>query len=179
MHDPVFLLFESRRMVRSSRRQVSFWCWCSKGSLAFQEDPACNPSFLLFFPLFLSPLLPWVTFASNAEPLEVGYFIHLEYKAKVSPADHMPSLHARTRVHAHMVPFVHPRTLDMQQRLTYGICPCMRAYACVSVVYIVWAYVGAYVYGDNVQSNLAWPDSFADLPTYLSKLPPRIVCTVI
>jgi len=52
--DPVFPLFESRRMVRTSRRRISFWCWCSKGSLAFQEEPACNP-FFFFFPLSLSP----------------------------------------------------------------------------------------------------------------------------
>lgn len=85
----------------------------------------------------------------------MGYFIHLEYKAKVSPADHMPSLHARTRVHAHTaVPSVHPRMLAVQ-RLTYGISLPMYARVCVCVVYIARAYVSAYVYGDNVQSNLA------------------------
>lgn len=166
MHDPVFLLFESRRMVRTSRRQVSFWCWCSKGSLAFQESRRATLSFFFFF---LSPLLSWVTFVSNVGPLEVGYFIHLEYKAKVSPADHMPSLHACTHVyaHAHAVPSVHPRTLAVQQRLTYGMSLFMYARMCMCVG-IVCAYVSAYVYGDNVQSNLAWPDSFADLPTHLS-----------
>jgi len=133
-------------MVRTSRRQISFWCWCSKGSLAFQEEPACNPFF--FFFLLLSPLLPWVTSVSNVGPLEMGYFIHLEYKAKVSPADHMPSLHACTHVRTHAVPSVHPRTLAMQQRLTYGISLSMYTRMCMNVS----AYVNAYVY--ETTSNL-------------------------
>jgi len=143
-------------------RQVSFWCWCSKGSLAFQEEPARNPSFSSSLSFSVPSLLQWVTSASNVGPLQVGYFIHLEYKAKVSPADHMPSLHARA--HAYTAPSVHPRTLAMQ-RLTYVISLPMYAYVCTCVcVYVA----NAYVYGDNVQSNLAWPDSFADLPTHLS-----------
>jgi len=93
---------------------------------------------------------------SNVGPLEVGYFIHLEYKATVSPADHMPSLRARTRAHAHAhaVPSVHPRTVAVQQRLTYGISRCPRMYVRVRVC-VVRAYVSAYMYEDNVQSNLA------------------------
>lgn len=96
---------------------------------------------------------------SNVGPLEVGYFIHLEYKAKVSPADHMPSLYGRARTHGE--PFVHPRALAVQAaaahiwyvvaRVTRRMCMCVRACVCVQRR----AYASAYVYGDNVQSNLA------------------------
>lgn len=80
---------------------------------------------------------------SNVGPLEVGYFIHLEYKAKVSPADHMPSLHARTRVHAHAVPSVHPRALTVQRRLTYGIS--------LPMYVRVYVYVCVYVYSMRIR----------------------------
>lgn len=60
-------------------------------------------SFFFFYYLFSFPL-PWITFVSNVGPLKVGYFIHLEYKAKVSPADHMPSLHARAHAYIRAYP---------------------------------------------------------------------------
>lgn len=134
---PFSRLFESRRSGPASAGLLPMLML--EGIVSISGGAGMQPflpSFLLFFPppLLPSPLSSGVTSVSNAGPLEVGYFIHLEYKAKVSPADHMPSLHARTRVHAHMVPSVHPRTLDVQQRLTYGIS--LPMYARVCAVYI-------------------------------------------
>lgn len=85
---------------------------------------------------------------SNVGPLEVGYFIHLEYKAKVSPADHMPSHHARAHAHTHTRGALRPPTHAGRAAAAH-----IWWYVSLFTYATVRAHVRAYVYGDNVQSK--------------------------